>query len=55
LDQKKEIAAGWQKLRSEDLHNLYFSPDINRVIKGRNMRWTVRVAQMGKMRNSRKI
>jgi hypothetical protein len=35
----------------EDLHNLYSSPSIIRIIKSRRMRWTGHVAQMGEKRN----
>jgi hypothetical protein len=33
------------------LHNLYSSPDINRQIKSRRMRWAKHVARMGWWRN----
>jgi len=28
----EEVAGGWRKLHSEELHNLYASPNIIRVI-----------------------
>jgi hypothetical protein len=28
-----------EKMHNEDLHNLYFSPNIIRMIKSRRMRW----------------
>jgi hypothetical protein len=31
----------------EELHNLYFSPSIIRIIKSRRMRWAGHVARMG--------
>jgi hypothetical protein len=40
-----------RKLHSEDLHNLYLSPDIIRQIKTRRMRWAGHVARMGEGRN----
>jgi hypothetical protein len=33
-----------------ELNDLYFSPNIVLVIKARRMRWTERVARMGKRR-----
>jgi hypothetical protein len=33
-----EETGGWRKLHNEELHNLYFSPSIIRVIKSRRMR-----------------
>jgi hypothetical protein len=40
---------------NEDLHNLYSSPSIIRMIKSRRMRWAGHVARMGKKRNAYKI
>jgi hypothetical protein len=33
------VIGGWRKLHNEELHNLYCSPGIIRVIKSRRMRW----------------
>jgi hypothetical protein len=43
---------GWTRLHYEELHNLYASPDIIRVIKSRRIRWAGHVARMGDMRNA---
>jgi len=40
---------GW-KLHSEELNNLYSSPNIFRVIKTRRMKWAGHVARMGERR-----
>jgi hypothetical protein len=42
---------GWRKLHNKELHNLYSSPSIIRIIKSRKMRWAGHVAQMGEKRN----
>ena len=34
----------------DDIHDLYFSPNIARVIKSRRMRWAGHVARVGEMR-----
>jgi hypothetical protein len=34
---REEVAGGWRRLHNEELHNLYASPDIIRVIKLRRM------------------
>jgi hypothetical protein len=36
----------WRKLHNDELHNLYSSPNIVRVIKSRRMRWAEHVARM---------
>jgi hypothetical protein len=45
------VTGGWRKLHDEELHNLYSSPSIIRIIKSRRMRWAGHVARMGKRRN----
>jgi hypothetical protein len=32
------VTGGWRKLHNEELHNLYSSPSIIRIIKSRRMR-----------------
>jgi hypothetical protein len=41
---RDEVTEGWRKLHNEELHNLYTSPNIMRMIKSRRMRWTGHVA-----------
>jgi hypothetical protein len=43
------------KLHTEELHNLYSSPNIIRMIKPRRMRWAGHVARMGEKRNAYRI
>jgi hypothetical protein len=45
------VAGGWRKLQNEELHNLYSSPSIIRVIMSRRMRRTGHVAWMGEKRD----
>jgi hypothetical protein len=45
------VTGGWRKLQNEELHNLYSSPSIIRLIKSRRMRWVRHVARMGAKRN----
>jgi hypothetical protein len=35
---REEVAGGWRRLHNEELHNLYTSPYIVRMIKRRNMK-----------------
>jgi hypothetical protein len=52
---RDEIIIGWRRLHNEELHNLYSSPNIIRMIKSRRMSWAGHVAQMGRKRNAYKI
>jgi hypothetical protein len=47
---KREEDGSWRKLHNDELHNLYSSPNIVRVIKSRRMRWAGHVACMGEGR-----
>jgi hypothetical protein len=44
---RREEDGSWRKLSNDELHNLYSSPNIVRVIKSRRMRWAGHVARMG--------
>jgi hypothetical protein len=50
-----EVTVGWRKLHNEELHNLYSSPSIIRVIKSRRMRLAEHVTRMGEKRNAYRI
>jgi hypothetical protein len=41
---KREEDPSWRKLHNDELHSLYSSPNIIRVIKSRRMRWAGHVA-----------
>jgi hypothetical protein len=41
---RTQVTGGWRKLHNEELHNLYSSPGIIRIIKLRRMRWAEHVA-----------
>jgi hypothetical protein len=45
------VTGGWRKLHNEELHYLYSSPSIIRIIKSRRMRWAGHVTRMGEKRN----
>jgi hypothetical protein len=46
---RDEVTREWRKLHNEELHVLYSSPNIARVITAR-MRWARHVARMGEER-----
>jgi hypothetical protein len=47
---KREEDGSYRKLHNDELHDLYSSPNIVRVIKSRRMRWAGHVARMGRGR-----
>jgi hypothetical protein len=51
---KREEDGSWRKLHNDELHNLYFSPNIVSVIKSRRLRW-VGHARMGEGRGVYKV
>jgi hypothetical protein len=49
------MTGGWRKQHNEELHNLYSSRNIIRIIKSRRMRWAEHAARMGEKRNVDRI
>jgi hypothetical protein len=49
---KDEVTGGWRKLHNEELHILYPSPSIIRMIKSMRMRKTGHVARRRKKSNA---
>jgi len=49
------VAGGWRRLHKEELHYLYASPNVIKVIKLRRIKWAGHVACMEEMRNVYKI
>jgi hypothetical protein len=45
-----EVTRDWRKLHNEELHDMYSSPNIVRVIKSRKVRWAGHVARIGERR-----
>jgi hypothetical protein len=52
---REEVEGIWRRLHNEELHKLYTTLNIIRVIKSRRMRWVVHVARMRDMRNAYSI
>jgi hypothetical protein len=52
---RDEVTGEWRKLLSEELHNLYSSPDVIRQLKSRRMRWAGHVTRMGEERKVYKV
>jgi hypothetical protein len=45
---RDHVTGDWKKLHNEELHNMYSSPNIIRMIKSRRMRWEGHKARMGR-------
>jgi hypothetical protein len=52
---KREEDGSWKKLHNDELHDLYSSPNIVRVIKSRRMRGAGHVARMGEGRDAYRV
>jgi hypothetical protein len=50
----EEVAGGW-KLHNKELHNLYSSPSVMRMVKSRRMGWTSHVALTGEKKSAYRI
>ena len=46
---KRDENGEWRRLHNEELHRLYRSPNIERVIKSKRLRWADHVVKMGKV------
>jgi hypothetical protein len=49
------MTGGWRKVHNEELHNLYSSPSIIRMIKSRRMKLAAHVARMEAKRSAYRI
>jgi hypothetical protein len=52
---RDEVIGGWRKLHNEELHNLYCSQSVMRMIKSRRMRRAGHLARMGEKGNAYRI
>jgi hypothetical protein len=52
---KREEDGSWRKSYNDELHDLYSSPNIVRVIKSRRMRLAAHVARMGEERGAYRL
>jgi hypothetical protein len=49
---RDEVTGKWRRLHNKELHVMYSSPNIIRVIKLRRLRWAGHVARMGERRGA---
>jgi hypothetical protein len=43
-----DVTRGWRKLHNEELHNMYSSTSIIRMVKSKRMRWAEHTARKGR-------
>jgi hypothetical protein len=55
VPKRYEVVGGWRKLHDEELHDLYSSPSIIRVIKSKRRIWAGYVARIEAKRNAYSI
>jgi len=53
--ERDEVTGDWRKLNIEELNDVYFSPNISRVIKSRRVRWVGNVAFRGERRGVHRV
>jgi hypothetical protein len=53
--EEDEVTGGCRKRHNEELHDLYCSPSIVRIITSRRMGWAGHVAGMGEKRNTYRL
>jgi hypothetical protein len=47
VQKRDDVRAGWKKLHNQELHNMYYSRSIIRIIRSRRIEWAGHVARMG--------
>jgi len=52
---RDEVTVEWRKLHNEELNDLYFTPDMIRIMKSRIMRWAGQVARVGDRRGAYRV
>jgi hypothetical protein len=52
---RDQVTGEWRKLHNKELHDLYSSPSVIKIIKLRRMRWAGHAARMGEERNAYRL
>jgi hypothetical protein len=52
---RDEVTGEWSKLHNKELHDLFSSPSIIRMIKLRRIKWAGHLARMGEKTNAYRL
>jgi hypothetical protein len=52
---RDEVTGEWRQMHNEELHDLYSSPSIIKIIKARRMRWAGNITRMRKKSNAYRL
>jgi hypothetical protein len=52
---RRALTGGWRKLHNEELHNLYCTSNVIKVIRSRRMRWEEQETSVEEMRKAYEI
>jgi hypothetical protein len=52
---RDDVTGGWRKMHNKELHDLYSSRSIIRMMKSRRMTWAHHVARAGEKRNAYRL
>jgi len=52
---RDDVTGEWRRLHNEELNDLYYLPNIVRIIKPRRMRWAGQLVCMGERRGVYKV
>ena len=52
---RHEITGEWRKFYNAELHAMYTSPNIIRILKSRRLRWTGHVTRLEQSRNTYRV
>jgi hypothetical protein len=55
FENRDKVTGEWRKLNNEEIHDLYSSLSIIRIIKARSVRWAGHVSRMGEKRNTYRL
>jgi hypothetical protein len=55
VPKRDEVTGEWRKLHNEELHDLYSSPNIIRIMKARRMRWEGYAVRMEEKSNAYRL